>query len=91
MARERAFWFELIVMTHPDGLNHGRAQARNLALPQLRNDWVLLLDSDMRLEPDAASRHCELLPSGECVSVGSGPIPRDAKGHIWARYQYPRP
>jgi glycosyltransferase involved in cell wall biosynthesis len=80
-----AFAFQLVVLTHPDGRNHGRAQARNLALPHLQNEWVLLLDSDMRLEPDAAARHCELLARRPCVSVGSIEY-RRAEQNLWARY-----
>jgi glycosyltransferase involved in cell wall biosynthesis len=80
-----AFGFELIVLTHPDGRNHGRAQARNLALPHLRNEWLLLLDSDMRLEPGAAARHCALLSERDCVSVGAIEY-RRTEGNLWARY-----
>lgn len=81
--------FPLVVLQHPDGHNHGRAAARNLALTELKAPHVLLLDSDMRLAPDGLARHVELLSRRDCVSIGDihyAPI----RGDLWARYQATR-
>ena len=79
------FAFPLSVLRHADGRNHGRAAARNLALPHLRTPFVLLLDSDMRLEPDAVSHHVRLLEERDCVSIGD--VRYDNAGrNLWARY-----
>ena len=76
---------ELVTLEHPDGLNHGRAATRNLALPHLRAPFVLLLDSDMKLEPDAMERHLAVLRSRPCVSIGAVRY-ENARQNLWARY-----
>jgi glycosyltransferase involved in cell wall biosynthesis len=77
--------FPCTVAAHRDGRNHGRAAARNLALPHLRGDVTLLLDSDMRLAPDALERHLELLERRRCASVGEV-VYENATSNLWARY-----
>lgn len=80
-----AYSFELVALEHSDRANHGRAATRNLALPQLRAPFVLLLDSDMRLEPRAIERHLAVLNSRRCVSVGAVRY-ENAGDNLWARY-----
>ena len=76
----------VVVVEHPDRRNHGRASARNLALPHLQAEFVLLLDSDMELEPDAIEGHLALLRRRECVSVGAVEY-SNWRDNLWARYQ----
>jgi len=77
--------FPVTVLEHADGQNHGRSAARNLALRNLDAEFVLFLDSDMRLEPDALARHRELLAIRDCVSIGSV-VYLNAQANLWARY-----
>ncbi len=83
--RESRFPFGLTVLQHPDRANHGRAAARNLALPHLTSEYVLLLDSDMRFAPDALAKHLEPLSQRDCVSVGDV-VYLNASENLWARY-----
>jgi glycosyltransferase involved in cell wall biosynthesis len=47
------------VLTHPDGRNHGRNAARNLALPYLhQHRWVAFLDSDSIPLPNWLEAFC---------------------------------
>jgi glycosyltransferase involved in cell wall biosynthesis len=78
--------FTLTVLGHPDGRNHGRSATRNLALPHLRAESVLLLDSDMRLEPDALARHLDLLTADEGAASVGDVIYLNANQNLWARY-----
>ena len=82
--------FPLTVLEHPDRQNHGRAATRNLALGHLTADHVLLLDSDMRVEPDTVDRHVAVLESeANVVSIGSIEY-LNARESLWARYQSTR-
>lgn len=83
--RGASFPFPFRVLEHQDRANHGRAAARNLALPHLTAPLVVLLDSDMRAAPDALSRHAGLLARRDCVSVGDV-IYENAHENLWARY-----
>jgi glycosyltransferase involved in cell wall biosynthesis len=78
--------FPLTVLEHQDRQNHGRSATRNLALPHLSAEHVLLLDADMRLEPDTANRHLDLLER-ETTAVSVGDVEYlNARENIWARY-----
>ena len=77
--------FPLLTLTHPDGRNHGRAAARNLALSHLQADHVLFLDSDMRLAPDGLRRHLEVLDGSPSVSIGDV-VYLNRSENVWARY-----
>ena len=77
--------YPLEVAEHPDRANHGRAAARNLALTRMTGEFVLLLDSDMRLAPDGLHRHRELLEARDCISQGDV-IYTNAMSNLWARY-----
>lgn len=78
-------WFPVHVLNHPDGLNHGRAAARNLALPVIQGTFTLFLDSDMVLAPDALEAHFRILDDSKRVSIGTVRY-RNAKHNPWARY-----
>jgi glycosyltransferase involved in cell wall biosynthesis len=79
------FPFPLRTLQHPNGRNHGRAAARNLALPYLDAEFVLLLDSDMQLDREALRKHLDLLTQPDSVSVGDV-IYLNADRNLWARY-----
>ncbi len=79
------FPFDLRALEHDDRLNHGRSVTRNLALPFLAAEFVLLLDSDMRLAPGALGVHLTLLGSRDCVSVGNV-VYLNERDNLWARY-----
>jgi glycosyltransferase involved in cell wall biosynthesis len=75
----------ITVVEHPDRRNHGRNPARNLALPYLENEYLLLLDSDAVPAPDLLDVHLSLLRKQECVSIG-GFFFTNTETNIWARY-----
>ncbi|MCB9234455.1 MAG: glycosyltransferase [Bacteroidia bacterium] len=83
--QEAHFGFALKVLTHPDGLNHGRSAARNLALGRISGKYLLFLDSDMEARPDLLDRHLEVLQNGPTISLG--PVEYRNQGqNLWARY-----
>jgi GT2 family glycosyltransferase len=56
------------VLTHPDGRNHGRNAARNLALPYLhQHRWVAFLDSDSIPLPDWLEAFCTSAKENEVL------------------------
>jgi len=56
------------VLTHPDGRNHGRNAARNLALPYLhQHRWVAFLDSDSIPLPDWLESFCTSAKENEVL------------------------
>jgi glycosyltransferase involved in cell wall biosynthesis len=73
------------VLTHEAGANRGRASTRNLAIPHVDSRYVLFLDSDMRLAPDALARHTVVLDESACASVGSVRY-SNTDSNLWARY-----
>jgi glycosyltransferase involved in cell wall biosynthesis len=82
------FRFPVEVLTHRDGANHGRGPARNLALPHLRSEFVLFLDSDMRLDAQALARHLTVVTQN-VVSIGNV-VYDNARNNAWAGYQATR-
>lgn len=77
--------FQVKVLQHSDGKNHGRNPARNLALPYIDAEYILFIDSDIELQPDCLQRHYELLNRLNCVSVGEVRY-TNADINIWAEY-----
>ena len=56
------------VLTHPDGRNHGRNAARNLALPYLhQHRWVAFLDSDSIPLPNWLEAFCTSAKENEVL------------------------
>ena len=78
--------FEVAVAEHPDRRNHGRNATRNLALPYLSSEYLVVLDSDAIPAPTLVEAHLNLLKKSEsCVSVGLFNY-TNTGGNIWARY-----
>ena len=75
----------LVVLEHDDRQNHGRAAARNLALRHVKAEFVLLLDSDMRLTHETVAKHAQLLRDRRCASVGRV-VYDNARQNVWAQY-----
>jgi len=63
--------FQFDVIFHPSGKHKGRNPTRNLSLPYLKAEYLLLLDSDMIPQTDFLERHHELLTHQNCVSLGN--------------------
>jgi glycosyltransferase involved in cell wall biosynthesis len=72
-------------LVHEGGANRGRASTRNLAIPHVDSRYVLFLDSDMELAPDALARHKVILDEVACASVGSIHY-SNADSNLWVRY-----
>ncbi len=83
--RDARFPFALRVLEHMDHVNHGRAAARNLAVPHLESSLLLMLDSDMRLAADALDRHADMLREAGRVSIGDV-VYLNKTSNLWARY-----
>jgi cellulose synthase/poly-beta-1,6-N-acetylglucosamine synthase-like glycosyltransferase len=83
------FPYRLVKLTHPDDRNHGRPATRNLALPHIRAELVLLLDSDMRVAEGTIVEHVELLTRTDVVSIGAVVYAQEGSS-LWARYQSTR-
>lgn len=77
--------FKFKVLQHPNGKNHGRNASRNLAIPYLRADHLLIFDSDIVASEDLIEQHYGLLKKTDCVSVGEV-IYKNADKNIWANY-----
>ena len=67
------------------------AKARNLSLAQVTSDWVLMLDADERLDPDARHKLPPLLANrsvaGYQVTIRN--YVADASKKIWDRPSHP--
>jgi GT2 family glycosyltransferase len=81
--------YPMAILEHPDRMNHGRSAARNLALPAVEAGYLLMLDSDMRLEPAGIAEHLSLLSRRDSISVGDV-VYLNAAENTWARYQATR-
>jgi glycosyltransferase involved in cell wall biosynthesis len=79
------FSFPLKVLQHAGGLNAGRSATRNLALPWIRGQYVLFMDSDMEAAPDLLLQHLRFLEQGNAVSIGTVSY-RNRAGNVWVRY-----
>ncbi|MBL7999282.1 MAG: glycosyltransferase family 2 protein, partial [Candidatus Kapabacteria bacterium] len=83
------FGFHLLVLTHPDGKNHGRNPTRNLALPHMNAEYLCFLDSDIIPSPDLLVRHKQQLDRCDCVSVGDVRY-TNSDTNLWAAYAQTR-
>ncbi|GAB1430028.1 glycosyltransferase family 2 protein [Ignavibacteria bacterium] len=77
--------FQIKILQHDDGKNHGRNPARNLALPHIASEFILFIDSDIELRSDCLQRHYELLSKRDCISVGDVRY-INTDTNIWAEY-----
>ena len=83
--KDRESDLDLSVLTHEDKKNQGRNAARNLALPFLSGQYVVLLDSDLVPQKDYLKSHISCLEKGNCISVGSIEYTNTAS-NIWGAY-----
>lgn len=79
------FHFPLLYLTHPAKVNAGRSATRNLALPHLRGEYTLFLDSDMEATPELFRAHLTVLEEGDRISIGRVRY-RNRKDNLWVRY-----
>ena len=66
--------------------NGGVASARNLALEHVRGEWIVFLDADDALAPDALSllsRAHAQVPTAEVICFGTRPVPHDVRSFDW--------
>ena len=66
--------------------NGGVASARNLALEHVRGEWIVFLDADDALAPDAfslLSRARAQVPTAEVICFGTRPVPHDVRSFDW--------
>ena len=67
--------------------NGGVASARNLALEHVRGEWIVFLDADDALAPDAfslLSRARARFPASEVICFGTRPFSHDVRSFDWA-------
>lgn len=79
------FGFPMRILFHEGRINRGRPATRNLILPHLASDYLVTLDADMRLQPDALQQHLAVLTRGNTVSVGTAEY-LDRNQNVWVRY-----
>lgn len=83
--KHASFPFELVIVEQPDGKNHGRNAARNLALHYITAPYLCFLDSDLLTSTHFLRHHFELLRKYSCISVGFIEY-SDLKNNLWAQY-----
>lgn len=77
--------FEMQFLTHENNSHKGRNETRNLAMESLKNEYLLLFDSDIIPENNLLEKHFNLLREKDCISVGEI-IYDNANENIWAKY-----
>lgn len=83
--QEAQFHYPLIPLSHPGNENCGRSATRNLALPHLRGEFTLFLDSDMEATKELFTAHMAILSQGDTVSIGQVRY-RNREHNLWVRY-----
>lgn len=81
--------FEYLAFFHPGNKNRGRSATRNLALPHLKNEFAIFIDSDIFPDKLLLEEHLNALKSRDCVSIGKI-IYLNAENNIWADYIHQR-
>lgn len=79
------FNFLFQIITHPDGKNHGRNPTRNLALPHLSSEYLIMIDSDIKPVEQFVEKHLELLNRKTCISLGDV-VYTNTTENVWADY-----
>ncbi len=67
---KNTFSLEIIPLHHSDAKRHGSNATRNLALPQLQSEYLLMFDSDSIPSADLVQQHYTLLTDLDCISLG---------------------
>ena len=67
------------------GRNHGKGAALKATFPHLRHRWVLLLDGDLDLAPEALPAFCGAAAGGAAIVVGSKRHPDSQVRYPWRR------
>ncbi|OOG69891.1 glycosyltransferase family 2 protein [Algoriphagus sp. A40] len=58
------------VLQHPDGLNKGAPESRNLGLQASKNEWIQFMDADDQLLPGKISSQVAMITGEEDLLVG---------------------
>ncbi|MFO7890975.1 MAG: glycosyltransferase [bacterium] len=64
------FSLDIIPLHHSDVKRHGSNATRNLALPYLQSEYLLMFDSDSIPSADLVEQHYTLLTDHDCISLG---------------------
>jgi len=64
------FSLDIIPLHHADVKRHGSNATRNLALPYLQSEYLLMFDSDSFPSADLVKHHYTLLADCDCISLG---------------------
>ena len=76
---------DLKVLEHSDKKNKGRNLTRNLSIPYLSNEYILMIDTDCVPKPNLVEKHKETLENSDVVSVGEVYYV-NTRTNIWAKY-----
>jgi glycosyltransferase involved in cell wall biosynthesis len=72
------------VMTHPNNEHRGRNATRNLALPYVKSDYIITIDSDAVASPTLIEEHLKVV-SNNVISVGMFCY-TNTNDNLWAKY-----
>ncbi|MEJ2628703.1 MAG: glycosyltransferase [bacterium] len=64
------FPFDIIPLQHKQGTRQGPNATRNLALPHVQSEYLLLFDSDCIPTPELMEQHYRILDKSDCFSLG---------------------
>jgi len=64
------FSLDIMPLHHADVKRYGSNATRNLALPHLQSDYLLMFDSDFIPSADLMQHHYTLLTARDCISLG---------------------
>lgn len=72
------------LLTHPNNEHRGRNATRNLALPHIKSNYIVTIDSDAVAAPTLMEEHLAVV-NDTTVSVGMFTYTNE-KSNIWAKY-----
>jgi len=79
------YTYDFKLLQHPQNENKGRNETRNLAIPEITSEFILLFDTDIFPDKHLLQKHFELLKSKNCISNGEV-IYKNTKENVWALY-----
>ncbi len=79
------FPFEIIPLQHKQGTRQGPNATRNLALPHVQSEYLLLFDSDCIPAPELMEQHYRILAKSDCFSLGEL-VYQNSQSNILADY-----